>query len=176
MGQDQVSGGVSVLCWLATPVANVLWKPTRNKVITSKTIIRSSSVTRSRFSEMSDQRRVSLYMTMSQKWPECHVTFELYSFLVNTLSLLLQHTHCETGNWKIHHLFDVSVKKITRWHNTDAFTPWHIVVIIVNCCTFLFCLQSIVAHWNHFVRWLSVLLSVHLSARRCVWLSSSVAW
>ena len=26
-GQDQVSGGVSVLCWHAAPVANVLWKP-----------------------------------------------------------------------------------------------------------------------------------------------------
>ena len=25
--QDQVSGGVSDLCWHATPVANVLWKP-----------------------------------------------------------------------------------------------------------------------------------------------------
>ena len=27
VGQDQVSGGVSVLCWLAAPVAYVLWKP-----------------------------------------------------------------------------------------------------------------------------------------------------
>ena len=27
VGQDQVSGGVSVLCWYAAPVANVLWKP-----------------------------------------------------------------------------------------------------------------------------------------------------
>ena len=27
VGQHQVSGGVSVLCWHATPVANVLWKP-----------------------------------------------------------------------------------------------------------------------------------------------------
>ena len=26
-GQDQVSGGVSVLYWHAAPVANVLWKP-----------------------------------------------------------------------------------------------------------------------------------------------------
>ena len=25
--KDQVSGGVSVLCWHAAPVANVLWKP-----------------------------------------------------------------------------------------------------------------------------------------------------
>ena len=27
VGQDQVSGGVNVLCWHAAPVANVLWKP-----------------------------------------------------------------------------------------------------------------------------------------------------
>ena len=27
VGQDQVSGGVSVLCWHAAPVAIVLWKP-----------------------------------------------------------------------------------------------------------------------------------------------------
>ena len=27
VGQDQVSGGVSVLCWHAAPVANVIWKP-----------------------------------------------------------------------------------------------------------------------------------------------------
>ena len=27
VGKDQVFGGVSVLCWHATPVANILWKP-----------------------------------------------------------------------------------------------------------------------------------------------------
>ena len=27
VGQDEVSGGVSVLCWHAAPVANVVWKP-----------------------------------------------------------------------------------------------------------------------------------------------------
>ena len=27
VGQDQVSGGVSFLCWHSAPVANVLWKP-----------------------------------------------------------------------------------------------------------------------------------------------------
>ena len=27
VGQDQVSDGVSVFCWHAVPVANVLWKP-----------------------------------------------------------------------------------------------------------------------------------------------------
>ena len=39
-----------------------------NKLITSKTVIRSSSVTRSRFSEMSDQWRLSLYTIMSQNF------------------------------------------------------------------------------------------------------------
>ena len=29
VGQDQVSGGVSALCWHAAPVANVLFKPHR---------------------------------------------------------------------------------------------------------------------------------------------------
>ena len=38
----------------------------RNYVITSKTVMRSSSVTRSQFSEMSDQWRVPLYMIMFQ--------------------------------------------------------------------------------------------------------------
>ena len=27
VGEDQVSEGVSVLCWRAAPVANILWKP-----------------------------------------------------------------------------------------------------------------------------------------------------
>ena len=27
VGQGQVSEGVSVLCWHATPVENILWKP-----------------------------------------------------------------------------------------------------------------------------------------------------
>ena len=27
MRQDQLSGGVSVLCWHVAPVANVLWRP-----------------------------------------------------------------------------------------------------------------------------------------------------
>ena len=43
VGQDQVSGGVSVLCWHAAPVAYVLWKPCtiRSK---SNSVIRSRSV------------------------------------------------------------------------------------------------------------------------------------
>ena len=32
MGQDQVSGGVSVPCWHATPVAYTLWKPLFGKL------------------------------------------------------------------------------------------------------------------------------------------------
>ena len=37
MGQDQVSGGVSVLCWLAAPVA-IFYGNLQNSVIRSKSI------------------------------------------------------------------------------------------------------------------------------------------
>ena len=43
-----------VLCWLAAPVVNVM-ETSQCKVITSKTVMRSSSVTMSRLSEMSYQ-------------------------------------------------------------------------------------------------------------------------
>ena len=65
MGQDQVSGGVSILCWLAAPVS-MFYGNLRNLVIRSKSVIRSSSVISSEIGVMSDQLRVSLYMIMSQ--------------------------------------------------------------------------------------------------------------
>ena len=65
MGQDQVSGGVSVLCWLAAPVA-MFYGNLQNLVIRSKSVIKSSSVIGSQIGVMSDQLRVSLYMAMSQ--------------------------------------------------------------------------------------------------------------
>ena len=65
MGQDQVSGGVSVLCWLAAPVA-MFYGNLQNLVIMSKSVIKSSSVIRSQTGVISDQLRVSLYMVMSQ--------------------------------------------------------------------------------------------------------------
>ena len=43
VGQDQVSGGVSVLCWHAAPVAYVLWKLAQLGK-KSNSIIRSTSV------------------------------------------------------------------------------------------------------------------------------------
>ena len=58
MGQYQVSGGVSVLCWLASPVAMFYGR--------SKSVLKSSSVISSQIGVMSDQSRVSLYMVMSQ--------------------------------------------------------------------------------------------------------------
>ena len=61
MGQDQVSGGVSVLCWLAAPVA-MFYGNLQNLVISSKSVIKSSSVISSQIGVMSDQLRVSLYM------------------------------------------------------------------------------------------------------------------
>ena len=60
MGQDQVSGGVSVLCWLAAPVA-MLYGNLQNLVIRSKSVIKPSSVISSQIGVMSDQLRVSNY-------------------------------------------------------------------------------------------------------------------
>ena len=65
MGQDQVSGGVSVLCWLDAPVA-MFHGNLQNLVKRSKSAIKSSSVISSQIGVMSDQLRVSLYMVMSQ--------------------------------------------------------------------------------------------------------------
>ena len=65
MGQDQVSGGVSVLCWLAAPVA-MFYGNLQNSVIRSKSVLKSSSVISSQIGVMSDQLRVSLHMVMSQ--------------------------------------------------------------------------------------------------------------
>ena len=53
VGQDQVSGGVSVLCWHAAPVANVLWKPLAIR-LTSISVIRSRSVIGSTIGVMPD--------------------------------------------------------------------------------------------------------------------------
>ena len=65
MGQDQVSGGVSVLCWLAAPVA-MFYGNLQKSVIRSKSVLKSSSVTNSQIGVTSDQPKVSLYMVMSQ--------------------------------------------------------------------------------------------------------------
>ena len=63
--QDQVSGGVSVLCWLDAPVA-MFYGNLQNLVIKSKSVIKSSSVISSQIGVMSDQFSVSFYMVMSQ--------------------------------------------------------------------------------------------------------------
>ena len=65
MGQDQVTGGVSVLCWLAAPVA-MFYGNVQNSVTRSKSVLKSSSVISSQIDVMSDQLRVSLYMVVSQ--------------------------------------------------------------------------------------------------------------
>ena len=56
---------VSVLCWLATPVA-MFYGNLQNSVIRSISVSKSSSVINSQIGVMSDQLRVSLYMVMSQ--------------------------------------------------------------------------------------------------------------
>ena len=65
MGQCQVSGGVSVLYLLATPVA-IFYGILRYLIIRSKSVIRSCSVISSQIGVISDQLRMSLYMVMSQ--------------------------------------------------------------------------------------------------------------
>ena len=65
MRQDQVSGEVSVLCWLAAPVA-MFNGHLQNLVKRSKSVPKSSSVISSQIGAMSDQPRVSLHMVMSQ--------------------------------------------------------------------------------------------------------------
>ena len=64
MGQDQVSGGVSVLYWLAASVA-MFYGNLRNLAIRSKSVIKSSSVISSQIGVMSDRLRVSLYIAIS---------------------------------------------------------------------------------------------------------------
>ena len=65
VGQDQVSRGVSALCWHAAPVANVLWKPSQlGKKLNS--VIRSRSVIGSKIGIMPNQWRVSLKMVIIQ--------------------------------------------------------------------------------------------------------------
>ena len=66
-----MSGGVSVLCWLAAPV-EMFYGNLQNLVIRSKSVIKSSSVIISQIGVMSDQLRVPLYMVMSQ-----NVTFPI---------------------------------------------------------------------------------------------------
>ena len=63
MGQNQVSGGVSVLCWLAAPVA-MFYGNLQNLVIRSKSVIKSSSVISSQIGVMSDQLRVGKNMAL----------------------------------------------------------------------------------------------------------------
>ena len=60
-----MSGEVSVLCWLAAPVA-MFYGNLNNLVIRSTSVINSTSVISSQIGVMSDQLRVSLYMGMSK--------------------------------------------------------------------------------------------------------------
>ena len=60
-----MSGGVSVLCWPAAPVA-MFYGNLQNLVIRSYLVIKSRSVISLQIGVMSDQLRVSLYMVMSQ--------------------------------------------------------------------------------------------------------------
>ena len=65
MGQDQVSGGVSVLCWLAAPVA-MFYGNLQNSVIRSKSVLKSSPATSSQTGATSDQPRLPWRTAMPQ--------------------------------------------------------------------------------------------------------------
>ena len=67
-----MSGGVSVLCWLAAPVA-MFYGNLQNLVIKSKSVIKSSSVISSQIGVMSDQLSVSLYMV------KVHLNINIYN-------------------------------------------------------------------------------------------------
>ena len=64
VGQDQVSGGVSVPCRHATPVAYALWKPISGEM--SDSVKMSSPVIMSQTGKMSNRYRVSLVSTIEQ--------------------------------------------------------------------------------------------------------------
>ena len=68
MGQDQVSGGVSVLCWLAAPVA-MFYGNLHNMVIRSTSVIKSRSVISSQIGDVWSIEGVIVYGHV----PECHV-------------------------------------------------------------------------------------------------------
>ena len=71
MGQDQVSGGVRVLCWLAAPVT-MFYGNLQNLVIRSISVIKSSSVIRSQICcNILSIEGVIVYGHVQ----ECHVTF-----------------------------------------------------------------------------------------------------
>ena len=63
MGQDQVSGGVSVLCWLAAPVAMFYGNLPK---FGNKVEIGNNVQLGNKFNVLSDQLRVSLYMVMNK--------------------------------------------------------------------------------------------------------------
>ena len=64
VGQDQVSGGVSVPCRHDTPVADALWKPISGEM--SDSVKMSSPVIMSQTGKMSNRYRVSLVSTVEQ--------------------------------------------------------------------------------------------------------------
>ena len=70
IGQDQVSRGVRVLCWLAAPVA-IFYGNLQNLIIRSKLVIKSSSVKFANWCNVWSIESVIVYGHV----PECHVTF-----------------------------------------------------------------------------------------------------
>ena len=71
VGQDQVSGGVSVLCGHAAPVANVLWKPLAiNQKVKSGNKVKISNRVKYSCNAWS-----TMGVTVDGHHPECRVKF-----------------------------------------------------------------------------------------------------
>ena len=69
MGQDQVSGGVSVLCWLAASIA-MFYENLQNLVIRSKSVIKFGNKFANWCNVLSNEGVIVYGHVL-----ECHVTF-----------------------------------------------------------------------------------------------------
>ena len=116
VGQDKVSGGVSVLSWLAAPVANVLWQPHRIR-LKSNSVIRSRSVKCQNRCNVSSMEGATVYGAkhlttiylaardfLSASWQR-NLDFTHSLGTLHTISWNCLHQKCwKTINWSSLHL------------------------------------------------------------------------
>ena len=103
MGQDQVSGGVGVLCWLVTPVA-MFYGNLQNLVIKVK--IGNKVQFGNKFANWCNVWSIECAIVYGHV-PECHVTF---------------------GRGRLHNIWwDPHIDHKTFW-GTISNVPWHIPV------------------------------------------------
>ena len=95
MGQDQVSGGVSILCWLAAPVA-MFYGNLQNSVIRSKSVLKSSSVINSQIGVMFDQLRVSLSVWQTKQYHYVDNSIVIFIYKRRSLDILTIYSPLKT--------------------------------------------------------------------------------